>query len=690
MPYGELSESEKAYDRRAAIETLKAIVKLGYRIEPPGPVEPVPVDPEVPSLLQVLSSRDTDRSTLLSLWRTPKEDRARWSAGPEVYSRFAERMLGSGEPLLAYDLADEGLAAFPKDVRLRQLQALALARSGDTGRAGRVLEDLRREGNQDEETLGLLARTYKDIGIQAGEVGSEGGRPYLRKAFAMYLGSYERDRGIWTGINAASMALLVGDRGRAEALAVEVRALGLEALRKAEGQGADTYWPMATLGEAAMIVGDLDESGRWYARVAEDGWKHRRFGDLGSTRRQARLLATARPGASEVVARCFRSPRVAIFTGHLLDRPGRESPRFPASIEDAVRLAILGRLERSGAMIGFASAACGSDILFLECLLELGGEAHVILPYGRASFLVDSVEVGAGEGWGERFARVLERSEVVTASPHRLEVGGVSFEFANTMAQGLATLRAEQLDGELVPIAVWDGGPGGGPGGTASVVRRWIAQGLKPDVVDLLEIARVRGFEPSGNPATIAEPPVSDLGSRVAAILFGDVVGFSKLTEEQIPRFVKHYLGLVADRLARLPEAPVKKNTWGDGLFFVFNDIKQAGLFALDLRDRVVETRWEDFGLPAGLNMRIALHAGPVFECVDPVTENRNCIGTHVSHAARIEPITPHGQVYASQAFAAMAAAERIDDFRCHYVGQTRLAKDYGIYPTYHVRRPAD
>jgi hypothetical protein len=33
VPYEELSESEKEYDRKAAIETLKAIIALGYRIE---------------------------------------------------------------------------------------------------------------------------------------------------------------------------------------------------------------------------------------------------------------------------------------------------------------------------------------------------------------------------------------------------------------------------------------------------------------------------------------------------------------------------------------------------------------------------------------------------------------------------------------------------------------------------------
>ncbi len=34
VPYEELSQSEKQYDRTTAMETLKAILTIGYRIEP--------------------------------------------------------------------------------------------------------------------------------------------------------------------------------------------------------------------------------------------------------------------------------------------------------------------------------------------------------------------------------------------------------------------------------------------------------------------------------------------------------------------------------------------------------------------------------------------------------------------------------------------------------------------------------
>ncbi len=131
---------------------------------------------------------------------------------------------------------------------------------------------------------------------------------------------------------------------------------------------------------------------------------------------------------------------------------------------------------------------------------------------------------------------------------------------------------------------------------------------------------------------------------------------------------------------------PLAVNTWGDGIFATFGSMGEAGHFALKLAELVVATRWELFGLPEDLSIRIALHAGPVYAIEDPVTQRPGFWGGHVSRAARIEPITPPGQVYASRAFAALARDEGGCDFTCEYVGQTPLAKGYGTFPTYHVR----
>jgi class 3 adenylate cyclase len=85
--------------------------------------------------------------------------------------------------------------------------------------------------------------------------------------------------------------------------------------------------------------------------------------------------------------------------------------------------------------------------------------------------------------------------------------------------------------------------------------------------------------------------------------------------------------------------------------------------------------------------LRTGLHAGPVFQLFEPVTESLNCIGVHVSRAARIEPITPKGQVFVSREFAALAETHPGLGFACDYVGQTDYDKNYGTFPTYHLHR---
>jgi adenylate cyclase len=123
----------------------------------------------------------------------------------------------------------------------------------------------------------------------------------------------------------------------------------------------------------------------------------------------------------------------------------------------------------------------------------------------------------------------------------------------------------------------------------------------------------------------------------------------------------------------------------GDGLYMVFGSVSDAGNYALELNRLVTGTDWSARGLPGGLNIRIALHCGPVYVGRNPVTGFALYTGPHTSRTARIEPITPPGQVYASSAFAAVAAAIGIDSFALQYVGRMQLAKGYGPLGLYHV-----
>jgi len=57
---------------------------------------------------------------------------------------WRENFFKQGEPLLAYEVVSEGLKDSPQDVRLRQLQGLAPARSG--GGAASVVQNWQRLG----------------------------------------------------------------------------------------------------------------------------------------------------------------------------------------------------------------------------------------------------------------------------------------------------------------------------------------------------------------------------------------------------------------------------------------------------------------------------------------------------------------------------------------------------------------
>jgi len=120
----------------------------------------------------------------------------------------------------------------------------------------------------------------------------------------------------------------------------------------------------------------------------------------------------------------------------------------------------------------------------------------------------------------------------------------------------------------------------------------------------------------------------------------------------------------------------------------IFDSTRNAGHYALELNTMVRNRDWCSHGLPPTFNVRIALHCGPVFCTRDPVTGYPMYTGPHTSRAARIEPITPPGQVYASSAFAAVAAATGASGLQFSYIGRIPLAKQYGSLTLYHVSSP--
>jgi hypothetical protein len=156
-----------------------------------------------------------------------------------------------------------------------------------------------------------------------------------------------------------------------------------------------------------------------------------------------------------------------LFSGHMIDAPGRKTPRFPPSMEAWVHKAIAQRLEAIGAAssdLGVCSAACGGDLIFAQAALARKVPLEIYLPFDVATFAQRSVEFANGD-WRARFDAVLSASELHQQPTERppLTEEQDPYEQAN-----LWMLEAASRFGpdKIVFIALWDGKAGDGPGGT--------------------------------------------------------------------------------------------------------------------------------------------------------------------------------------------------------------------------------
>lgn len=632
-------------------------------------------------IARIKAIKNDDQTTLLGIWNGRNLDE--WNESEEIYILIGERALVVGDPILAFDIINEGLLNWPDNIRLMTLKGLALARCGAEEKANLILEKLYSNGCRDEEVLGILARTHKDLWISSSQL--EKKQFHIRRCAELYAEAYQRHKSYWTGINASTFALINGNKTLSHSWASEVYEMCLREIR--DGQTND-YWLYATLGESSLILGNLDQAKDWYrkASLSFDAG----YGNLASTRRNALLVLSEMGISDKFLNDCFPRPRVVVFTGHMVDVQNRQLPRFPADRTQAVYDEIQTYLKDSGAKVGFASAACGSDILFLEAMLNLGGEVNIVLPSSRDSFIKTSVEFAQGGDWKSRFDRVIQRAKSVLTASEDI-AGDVSYSYANIVLYGLAKSYARHIDANLIGLAVWDG-EDGKLGGTGSAIQQWDECGLSVSTIHPVSLKLSKPYSAGVSQGQdhlfkLSQPnQQADYSANFVSILFADVVGFSKFSERLIPIFVTHFLGAIGNLLEKNEYAPLMRNTWGDGLYFVFKDAHSAGIVGLEIRRLIDETDWSEVGLPKDLNIRIGLHSGPAYRFINPITKQLDFTGTHVSRAARIEPITPPGEVFASQAFAAISEATGEKDFACDYVGQTSLAKKYGVFPTYRVR----
>lgn len=618
-----------------------------------------------------------------------------WRRHQELFLEFGKSAIALGKPILAFDILQDGRSHFPDNNELAYYMALALVRSGSTGHAAEVVHHLLESVDRSDplyiQVQSLAGRVAKDRWEKSPEGPDK--QAFLVQSALFYCQAYELSGGdYFPGINAATMSILAGQETEGRRIAARV----YHACRTLwSTNGGDDYWLAATLGESCLLREDLQEAALWYSKATRLAGKH--IGDIAIMRRQARLLVNAL-ALDDTVLESLEVGSVAVFSGHMLDMPGREVPRFPSQLEGVVQQAIAEVLERFDVRFGYAAAACGSDILFLESLLERNAEAHIILPFRQDDFIDTSVAF-AGPEWIERFHRVIDAATSVRCAVDEAYLeDDILFTYHNLINTGTALLHAQRLGTKTLGLAVFDSHSVSAMGGTKSAVDIWKLRSNTVEIIALdalrqhfsLSIPQPRATLPklSERAAPIRRQRQGDqLHREIKTMLFADMVGFSKLIEGSAPAFVVNFLGEVAKCIDNVSFIPAFKNTWGDGLFLVFDEVVAGASFALHLRDRIRQTNWTAMGLPPDTNVRMGMHAGPVFPGMDPIIGRQNFFGSHVNMAARIEPITPAGAIYVSEQYAALLVASGATDFTCDYMGNMSLVKGFGTFPMYRLRR---
>jgi len=557
-----------------------------------------------------------------------------------------------GEFFRAYDTARQGLAQHPDDLALRHRAVLALARSGATKHAQVLYRELRLGGCQEKDVPELEARLFKDVALAAPD-GPER-IPLLLAAAGKYEDSYRRSGSYYPGINVANLRLLAGQPERAAEIAGQI-VTKLKALPPPTGE--ERFWVLATLVEAHVICGDLEAASEALAAALEASQGNNSW--LSTAARSIHNATRAKRLPTDWL-QTFAPPTVIHYLGHIISAPGK-SGRFPARDESIVAARIAELLQARGAGFGYGSLAAGAEILFAEALLARGAQLHVVLPFCLDDFVGHWVRP-SGDEWVRRFEVCLAKAKSVRFATEDEYLGDDTlYVYNNRLAMGLAVLTSQHLFAPVEQIAVWDG--------ARSPMDIWRKSGRRQTIISVT---------PDAMPLRTGRTAPRANRRRARAMLFGDVKGFSRLTDRQLPNYVTTVLGSVEQVCKAHHNKVLLANTWGDGLFLVFKRAHDAADCALDLQRALTQLDFRTLGLSDPLALRIGGHLGPVYETLDPVLGHENFFGAHVSRAARIEPITPPGCVYVTETFAAALALEHSEKFACDYVGMTEAAKGYG------------
>ncbi len=509
------------------------------------------------------------------------------------------------------------------DLRLKQLYALALSKSGAPEAALQFMEPVYLQFPDDPESAGIMGSICKEL------FKKNQSNPFAIRSRDTYLKNFSATKNYYTGINAASMSAMAGQLSKSREIATEVISL-------LEGKSND-FWSLATLGEAYMLTKNKLKAVEYFVQARKEAGMD--WGKISSVYNQLWLLNHFLAVPSEIL-KLFSPPGVVAFVGHMIDHPYRTAPRFPAAIEQKIKDAIVHAIRSLNVHIGYCSLACGGDILFAEAMAEQGGEVNIFLPFKKDDFIKTSVAF-AGADWVSRFNALLDRFPVTYLSDEPYHGIDDIFSFQTKIIFGAAKLRSESYHDEPKLLTVLsDVDLKRKEGGTRDTIGLWPFPkhytNINPDIFV------TGGINEIAHPANTVAAEKKSMDRPVLYMAFVDVTEVSSSDKEKIVNGFE-------ERKSEEQSAYLITEPDGSAILVTFRT--ESGL--IEYVRFILESIKS---LRDSAPYKISLHAGPVYLETDENSLNKKLLGVAVQLIKEMDKFTTKGFIFASDHFAALLA----------------------------------
>ena len=569
----------------------------------------------------------------------------------------ARDALSAGNYLQCYDIIARARSRGVDSRALQYLTVLALVNAGSARLALRHYNEFEELGTEsvDEDWRALKGRLLKDLAFRGGD---DAQSLFLQSAKA-YEEAYRVTAGTFSGINAASMYCLGDEAAQAKRLAQEVWQT-LE--RRPPASDDEMYYWQVSRAEAALLLGDS----RTCAEALEAANKRQVANVNARSRTRVQLSRLLKHlGQDQRMLEVLVLPPVIYLH--------RAAPHPNTELMQAKQSELRRCLWESRPLV-FVGLVGPLELRAAEACLDQGALLYVSLAGDRAAEII-RWRHRYGDDITDRFARCVARAhEVSTAHGFLEDEERWCARYVDSMAFGLSVLASRRLTTDWKVLRVTDG--------TEEPLFDWQeSEDLSLDTVRLSSGPLAHGAEPREE----SMPP----NRRYVGLIFADFVGFSGLSDAALPVYWQQMMGAMAQTMQAHREKILFRHTWGDALHVVTSDAASAAEIATSIRATLDRLRTELGGELARLELRLSMHYAPVFIGHDPIEDAATYYGTQLSFAARIEPVTPPGVIFVTESFAARVMLEAPERFLLEYAGELELAKNFGKYRLFSLRKGA-